>query len=308
MSSRSAAPLEQPAAGLPAALDGSTGRRSSRRRSRRRAELPQRLSATAVLWLLAVVYGFPVLWFVLSSFKPAGELFSYPLTLLPEDPTTAGYVQAWTQFDFYRYFGNTLLVAVITTVLTVMASAAAGYALAKYRSWWLSAFAVCVIATTMLPTEVILSPSFLVVRDLGLYNSLAGVIVPSILTATGVFMFRQFFTTVPDDLLEAARIDGSGELSTFVRIMLPIARPIIITLAIFSFQWRWNDYIWPLIVLNDPDQYTLQIALQGIVGAENVNWSVLLGASVISMAPLVVLYLVFQKHVMSADMNAGLKD
>jgi alpha-1,4-digalacturonate transport system permease protein len=155
---------------------------------------------------------------------------------------------------------------------------------------------------------VILSPSFLVVRDLGLYDSLAGVIVPSILTATGVFMFRQFFTTVPDDLLEAARIDGSSELSTFFRVMLPIARPIMVTLAIFSFQWRWNDYIWPLIVLNDPKQYTLQIALSSIVGAENVNWSVLLGASVISMAPLVVLYLVFQRYVMSADLNAGLKD
>ena len=271
-------------------------------------ELGRTIGATTVLWLLVVVYGVPVAWFVLSSFKPVGELFSYPLTLFPSEPTTAGYVQAWTQFDFYRYFGNTLLVAVITTALTVVASAAAGYALAKYRSWWLNAFAICVIATTMLPTEVILSPSFLVVRDLGLYDSLAGVIVPSILTATGVFMFRQFFTTVPDDLLEAARIDGSSELSTFFRVMLPIARPIMITLAIFSFQWRWNDYIWPLIVLNDPKQYTLQIALSSIVGAENVNWSVLLGASVISMAPLVVLYLVFQRYVMSADLNAGLKD
>ncbi|TXR55508.1 carbohydrate ABC transporter permease [Quadrisphaera setariae] len=285
-----------------------SAQRKAAQRSRRRAEAPRTLGATAVLWLLVVVYGVPVAWFVLSSIKPAGELFSYPLTLFSKQPTLAGYSQAWTQFDFYRYFGNTLLVATITTVLTVIASAAAGYALAKYRSWWLSAFAVCVIATTMLPTEVILSPSFLVVRDLGLYNHLAGVIVPSILTATGVFMFRQFFTTVPDELLEAARIDGSSELQTFFRIMLPISRPIMITLAIFSFQWRWNDYIWPLIVLNDPKQYTLQIALQSIVGAENVNWSVLLGASVISMAPLVLLYLVFQRYVMSADLNAGLKD
>lgn len=285
-----------------------SAQRKAAQRSRRRAEAPRTIGATAVLWLLVVVYGVPVAWFVLSSIKPAGELFSYPLTLFSKQPTLAGYSQAWTQFDFYRYFGNTLLVATITTVLTVVASAAAGYALAKYRSWWLSAFAVCVIATTMLPTEVILSPSFLVVRDLGLYNHLAGVIVPSILTATGVFMFRQFFTTVPDELLEAARIDGSSELQTFFRIMLPISRPIMITLAIFSFQWRWNDYIWPLIVLNDPKQYTLQIALQSIVGAENVNWSVLLGASVISMAPLVLLYLVFQRYVMSADLNAGLKD
>ena len=128
------------------------------------------------------------------------------------------------------------------------------------------------------------------------------------ITATGTFMFRQFFLTVPSDLLEAARIDGSGELSTFVRIMLPLSRPIMLTLAIFSFQWRWNDYIWPLIVLNDPNRFTLQIGVAGIVGAENVNWSVLLGASVLSMIPLVAIYLIFQRYVMNADLNAGLKD
>nr|WP_240895315.1 carbohydrate ABC transporter permease [Kineococcus siccus] len=145
-------------------------------------------------------------------------------------------------------------------------------------------------------------------NTLGLYNQLAGIVVPSVITATGVFMFRQFFSTVPEELLEAARIDGSSEISTFVRIMLPIARPIMLTLAIFSFQWRWNDYIWPLIVLNDPSRFTLQIGIQSIVGAENVNWSVLLGASVISIVPLVLIYLVFQRYVMSADINAGLKD
>jgi alpha-1,4-digalacturonate transport system permease protein len=160
----------------------------------------------------------------------------------------------------------------------------------------------------MLPTEVMLAPTFLVVRDLGMYNSLAGIIVPSILTATGVLMFRAFFLTVPDELVEAARIDGARELSIFFRIMVPISRPIMLTLAIFSFQWRWNDYIWPLLVLNDPSKFTLQIGIQSIVGAQNINWSVLLGASVISIVPLVLLYLVFQKYVMNANINAGLKD
>ena len=160
----------------------------------------------------------------------------------------------------------------------------------------------------MLPGETILAPLFVVIRNLGLYNSLAGVVVPAVITATGTFMFRQFFVTVPNDLLEAARIDGSGELSTFIRIMLPLARPIILTLAIFSFQWRWNDFLWPLIILNDPNQFTLQIGVASIVGAQNVNWSVLLGASVLSMLPLIAIYLVFQKYVMSADINAGLKD
>jgi alpha-1,4-digalacturonate transport system permease protein len=267
------------------------------------------ISGTSIMWLLVVVYGFPTLWFVVSSFKPAGELFSYPLTFFPKNsPSVDGYVEAWTSFDFAQYFLNTLTVAVAATLLTIVASAAAGYALAKYQSWWLKGFAVCILLTTMLPGETILAPLFLVVRNLGLYNSLSGVVVPAVITATGTFMFRQFFVTIPNDLLEAARIDGSGEISTFLRIMMPLAKPIILTLAIFSFQWRLNDYLWPLIILNDPNQFTLQIGVASIIGAQNVNWSVLLGASVMSMVPLVAIYLVFQKYVMNADINAGLKD
>ena len=268
----------------------------------------RKVLSSSVMWLLAIVYGFPALWFLLSSVKPAGDLFSYPLTLFPKKFTFSGYAEAWTHFDFARYFLNSLIVAVAASLLTIFVSAASGYALAKYNNWWLKAFTVCILATTMLPHETILAPLFVVIRNLGLYNSLAGVVVPAVITATGTFMFRQFFVTVPNDLLEAARIDGSSELSTFVRIMLPLSRPIMMTLAIISFQWRWNDYLWPLVILNDPNQFTLQIGVASIVGAQNVNWSVLLGASVLSMIPLVAIYLIFQKYVMNADMNAGLKD
>lgn len=263
---------------------------------------------TAVLWVVAALYLFPLLWFVLSSFKPGSELFSLPLSILPEDWTVSGYSTAWTRFDFQRYFLNTAVVAVVTTVLTVMVSAMTGYAFAKYKAWWLKAFFICILATTMLPTEVIMPSSFVVVRDLGLYDTLAGIIVPSIVTATGIFMFRQYFSTVPDELMEAARIDGVGELGLFLRIMLPLAKPIMVVLAIFSFQWRWNDYIWPLLVLRDPDRYTLQVALRSIVGADNIDWSVLLSASVISLLPVIVLFAIFQRQIMSADMNSGLKD
>jgi alpha-1,4-digalacturonate transport system permease protein len=288
---------------------GRAGKAGVRRRRRLFGpESTRYLSATTLMWILACAYGFPLVWFILSSFKPAGDLFSYPLTLFPAHWTTTGYTKAWNSFNFYQFFGNTLIVAITTTVVTVVVSCCTGYALAKYQNRWLKAFLVCILATTMLPTEVMLAPSFVVVRDLGLYNSLLGIIVPSILTATGVLMFRGFFLTVPDELIEAARIDGAKELGIFFRIMVPISRPIMLTLAIFSFQWRWNDYIWPLLVLNNPDQFTLQIGIQSIVGAQNVNWSVLLGASVISIVPLVLIYLVFQKYVMNVNINAGLKD
>jgi alpha-1,4-digalacturonate transport system permease protein len=286
-----------------------TAARPKARRAKKIREVGTAVPLTAFLWLLAAAYAFPLLWFLLSAFKPGSELFRYPLTFLPENPTVAGFEKAWDRFDFMLYFSNTLAVALTTTVLTVLASAMCGYALAKYRDQkWVGAFFICILATTMLPTEVILSPTFIVIRDLGMYDSFAGLVVPSILTATGVFMFRQFFISIPDDIVEAARIDGAREAGIFFRIMLPMSRPIIMTLAIFSFQWRWNDYVWPLIVVGDERKFTLQIALRSIVGAENIDWPLLLAASVMSILPLVLIFIVFQKYVMNEDINAGLKD
>lgn len=160
----------------------------------------------------------------------------------------------------------------------------------------------------MLPTEVIMNPTFSVIKMLGLYDSLTGIIVPSINTATGIFMFRTFFMSVPDDLIESARIDGASEGKIFFSIMLPIAKPIIMALSIFSFQWRWNDYIWPLIVLNDPKKYTLQVAIRSLVGAENINWSLLISSSVISLIPLVLVFIVFQRYILDSNVTSGLKD
>lgn len=287
-----------------------TGEQSATRAtlSRRRASATRAIPATTMLWVLAILMAFPLLWFLLSSFKGGGELFSYPLSFLPRKWTVDGYVRAWARVDFLRYFSNTLVVATITTALTVFFCATAGYALAKYRARWLSVLSLFVLSMTMLPGEVILNPTFSVVLHLHLYNNLFGVILPSILTPTGVFMFRQFFVSVPDELLDAARIDGSSELSTFFRIMVPLARPIMLTLAIISFQWRWNDYIFPLIILNDPHKFTLQIALRSLIGAQNIDWAILLAASVISMVPLMVLYLVFQRYITSSDIGTGLRD
>lgn len=263
---------------------------------------------TAALVLVAMLYLFPLVWFILSSFKPGSELFSYPLSVLPEHATMQNYLDAWSSLDFVRYFTNTLKSSVITTILTVIASATCGFAFAKYDMKWLKFFFVCIIATTMLPTEVIMNPVFTVIRELGLYDSLAGIIIPSINTATGIFMFRTFFVSIPDDLIESARIDGASDGEIFMKIMLPIAKPIIMTLSIFSFQWRWNDYIWPLIVLNDPKKYTFQVAIRSLVGAENVNWTVLIAASVLSIIPLVLVFIVFQRYILDSDATTGMKD
>lgn len=283
------------------------GRAHPRKRTMR-ARFRRAVVPTTLLWVLAILMSFPLLWFLLSSFKPGGELFTYPLSFFPKEWTVQGYSDALERIDFVQYFANTAIVATVTTALTVFLSATTGYALAKYRNPWLSVLGLCILSMTMLPGEVILNPMFIVVRDLGLYNSLAGVIIPTIVTPTGVFMFRQFFLSIPDELLQAARIDGASEYGIFFRIMLPLARPIALTLAIVSFQWRWNDYIFPLIILGDPERFTLQIALRALVGADNIQWTILLAASVLSIIPLVALYLVFQRYITSSNINAGLKD
>ncbi|MDF2789121.1 MAG: transporter permease subunit [Neobacillus sp.] len=263
---------------------------------------------TAIVAILAIVYLFPILWLLLSSFKPGSELFSYPLKFFPDEITMGNYEYAWATMEFTKYVLNTLMVTVATTVLTVLASASCGYALAKYNYKWLGVFFLCILTTTMLPTEVIMNPTFTVIQKLGLYDSLWGLIIPSINTATGIFMFRQFFQTVPDDLLEAARIDGANEGRIFFGLMLPIAKPIVITLSIFSFQWRWNDYVWPLLVISDPNKYTVQVALRSIVGADNIDWVLLLSASVISILPMVLIFTVFQRYIMDTGASSGLKD
>lgn len=262
---------------------------------------------TLALIITSLLYLFPLLWFLLSAFKPGTELFAYPLKIIPENPTIQNFIDAWTTLDFFRYFNNTLISAVVTTLLTILVSAACGYAFAKYDAKWLRFFFICIIATTMLPTEVIMNPTFSVIRSLGLYDNLLGIIIPSNNTATGIFMFRTFFVSVPDDLIESARIDGASDGMIFLKIMLPIARPIIMTLGIFSFQWRWNDYIWPLIVLNDPKKYTLQVAIRSLVGAENINWTILIAASVISILPLLLVFLAFQRWILDSNLDSGLK-
>ena len=265
------------------------------------------ISMNVLAILIALLFIIPGLWLISSAFKPGNELFDYPLTLLPKSPTIDNFVNAWVNTDFLKYTLNTLFVTVTATILTVFLSTTCGYALAKYKYKWLDYVFLMLLSTTMLPTEVMMAPSFEVIYRLGLYNSLSGIIIPTLSTLTGVFMLRQFFVTVPDALLEAARIDGASEPAIFVRIMVPLAMPVIAILTIFSFRWRWNDYIWPLIVIDDPDKYTLQLALRNLVGEMAIDWTTLLASSVLSMLPIIIIFLVFQKYIMNGNLSSGIK-
>lgn len=257
--------------------------------------------------LVALIWAFPVIWLVLSSFKEGSELFTYPLTFFPKRFVWVNYGKAFRRFNFLRYTFNTAFVTLIATVLTVLMSSMCGFALAKYHYKWLDFFFLCLLATTMLPTEVIMRPSFTIIYKLGLYDSLWGCIIPTVGTMTGVFLMRQFFVSVPDDLLDAARIDGANDGKIFWSIMMPLCRSQIAILAIFSFRWRWNDYIWPLLTLRTPEKYTLQLALRTLSGAEAVDWSVLLSSSVLTMLPVLLVFIVFNKQIMTTNVTSGVK-
>jgi alpha-1,4-digalacturonate transport system permease protein len=261
----------------------------------------------AALIALALLYLFPVVWVVLSSFKDANELYSWPPRLIPHHFTLENYATALDEGDFGRYFLNSAFVTITSTLLLILINTMAGFALAKYRFKGDTFILIAIISTLMIPLEVIMIPIFKVISWLGMYNTYWGIIIPPAATPTGVFLMRQFLLTVPDDLLEAGRIDGASEWRLYSRVILPIAKPVVATLAIFSFMWRWDDFLWPLIVIGTPEKYTVQLALSNFIGQYDVDWGSLLAMSVVSMIPVLIVFLVFQRHFVKGIVMTGIK-
>ncbi|MHC5228197.1 carbohydrate ABC transporter permease [Enterococcus sp. LJL99] len=249
---------------------------------------------------------FPIIWLVLSSFKPSNELFSYPLHLLPRNFTIEHY-KSVMQGGFLTYIYNSMFLAVVGTLITLAISAMCGYALAVYRhsiKFTNLVFGVFLLGT-LIPGETLTISQFTVISFLGLYNNIWGVILPVVTTTTGIFMYRQFFMSVPLSFVEAARIDGASEGYIFRKIMFPLAKPTTITLTLFSFMWRWNDYILPLLVLSDQEKYTIQIAIKNFIGFNGVDWNSILAASVISIIPIMILFMLLQKYIVGSDTASG---
>jgi alpha-1,4-digalacturonate transport system permease protein len=219
---------------------------------------------------------------------------------------TIGSTQSRT-FNFLRYFWNSTFVTVIATVLTLIVNAMAAFALSKYRFRGRDFMVIVIISTLLIPPTVILVPLFITVSSLGMLNSLWGVIIPAIATPTGVFLLRQYMLTIPDELLEAARMDGASEWKIFWRIILPLATPALSVLAILSVMWRWNDFMWPLIVLTKSEVFTLQLGLSTFKGELNDNMHHLLAMTVLTLLPVTLVFVVLQKHITTGIANTGLK-
>lgn len=263
---------------------------------------------TILGFAIALFMLFPIIWLFMSSFKNSSELFAYPLHLFPEKFSLDSYREV-IDSGFLVYVKNSLFLAVVATLITLAISAMCGYGLAIYRDevkYSNKVFYIFLLGT-LIPGEILTISQFTVISEIGLYNNIWGVILPVVTTTTGIFMYRQHYMSIPISLAESARLDGASEFRIFTSIMFPLGSAITVTLTIFSFMWRWNDYILPLMVLSDQKKFTIQIAIKSYIGMMGVNWNAILASSIISILPLIVLFMFLQKYITGGIASTGVK-
>ncbi len=260
-----------------------------------------------LLILGAAVTLVPLVWMAAASFMPAGEANSYPPHFWPSDFTLEHYRALFTRLDVARYFLNSTLLALSVTAISLLVNAMAGYAFAKLRFRGRDRLFRGMLAALVIPVQVAMLPLFLLLEQLGLVNTYWGVIVPGMASIFGIFLVRQYALSVPDDLLDAARIDGASEFRIFWSIVLPLCRPILVTLALFTFLAVWNDFMWPLIILTDNDLYTLPVALANLVGEHVQDTELMMAGSVLTVLPVLVLFLALQRYYIEGVMLGSVK-
>jgi alpha-1,4-digalacturonate transport system permease protein len=265
------------------------------------------IGAYGCLVLGTAVMFLPVLWIVLSSFKGLNEIYHIPPAFLPQHWILTNYSGALVRFPFLRYLANSVTVTTLATVLTLGINSMAAFALSKYRFPGRDAIFLVILGTLMIPLQVIMLPVYLVIAKLGMANTLWGIIIPPSATPTGVFLLRQYMLTIPDELLEAARIDGAGEFRVYWQVVLPLTRPALAVLTVFSIMWRWNDFLWPLIVINQDSLFTLQLGLARFRGELVTDWNYVLAMTVLSIIPVTVVFAVLQRYLVSGIATTGLK-
>jgi alpha-1,4-digalacturonate transport system permease protein len=313
----------------------------------------------------------PIIWLVMSSFKPQTEIIRFPPRFLPyrqetvvveghdepldlydvpmEDGTTRrlaqvrrvgieaqmidpanpdvivrvnidartpvesvyfgleNYEEGTSRFKFWTYFRNSVVVTIFATILTLLINSMAAFALSKYQFRGRDTVLVMTIGTLMVPLSVILIPVFLVITEIGWNNNLLGIIVPAAATPTGVFLLRQYMLTIPDELLDSARIDGASEWRIYLQIILPLTRPALAVLTIFSVMWRWNDFLWPLIVLSRSELFTIQVGLNSFQGELQVQWNLILAMTVLTLLPITLVFAFLQNYITTGIATTGMK-
>lgn len=250
-------------------------------------------AALIVLTLLSLA---PLLWMLSVSFMPAGGASRFPPPLLPDVPTLDNYRALFQRIGMGSYFLNSVLVSSAITLLSLLINAMAGYAFAKLRFAGRERIFKALLAALVIPSQVTMLPLFLMLKEMGLVNSYAGVVIPGLASIFGIFLVRQYARSIPDELMEAARIDGAGEWRIFFRIVLPMLKPVLVTLAIFTFMGSWNDFMWPLIVLTDQTHQTLPVALASLSREHIQDVEMMMAGAVLTVTPVLLLFLALQRY------------
>jgi multiple sugar transport system permease protein len=277
-------------------------------RPRRRRDTAARIVLYTVLAAgLLIVVG-PFIWMLLSSVKPEAEIRHVPTTWWPKTFTFANYHQLFTGLNFPKYFGNSVLVAVLVTAGNLLFCSALGYALAKLRFPGKKVLFILVLGMLMVPGMAVFVPQFVLVSNLDLVNTYAGLVLPFLAGPFGVFLMRQYLSSLPDELIEAARVDGAGEFRIFWQIVLPLSRPALATLGILTFLSSWNNFLWPLVVATTEDKYTLPVALALYsVGQNRLNFGLALAGAVVVVLPVLLVFLLLQRYFLRGIATTGLK-
>ncbi len=260
-----------------------------------------------VLIPLAVVMLVPMAWMLVTSLETLNETRHFPPILLPHILAPSNYSQVLQQAPFARWFANTLIVTVVTVAANLLLCAMAGYAFARIKFFGREVVFILVLATLMIPFQVVMIPTFIIVKHLGLINTLGGLIVPNLAQAFGIFLFRQFFRTLPVELEEAARIDGASRLGVLFKIVLPLSGPVLATVAMITFLYTWNDFLWPLITIYSPNNMTLQLGLTTFEGTHQTATNLLMAANLMSLLPVLLLFFLAQRYFIRGIASTGLK-
>ena len=265
------------------------------------------LSVNLALVLAAGLTLFPLVWMVCASLMAPGEASTYPPPMLPRAATLANYRLLFAEHGIVRQAANSLLISLLATGLSLAFNLSAGYAFAKLRFAGRERIFRLLLGALVIPAQVTMMPLFLMLKELGLVNSYAGALVPWLASVFGIYLVRQYALTIPDELLEAARIDGAGELRIFASVVLPLLKPIVVTLAVLTFLGSWNDFMWPLIVLTDHDVQTLPVALAALSREHVQDVELMMAGAVITVLPVLLLFLALQRYYMQGLLVGSVK-
>lgn len=266
---------------------------------------PGRILAWTVLFIGGVLMITPILFMFSTSLKTAGQI--YDLRLIPQNPTLANYIAVLTEGQFPRWFLNSAFVAICVTASNVFFDSLVGYTLAKFRFRGRQFVFIAILSTLMIPTEMLVIPWYLMAADLGWLDSYWGIMFPGMMTAFGTFLMKQFFETVPDDFIEAARMDGLNEFTIWWKIAMPLVTPALSALAIFTFLGNWTAFFWPLISTTSKELYTLPVGLTSFAVEQAIQWEMIMTGAAIATIPTLLVFLALQRYIVRGVMLAGLK-